>query len=108
MPRPRQRIKREDINQKAIANTFKLAGLSALNLSNVGGGCPDLLIAAKVGEKSITVLIEIKNPSSRSYQKKLTAEQQEFYNDWKGKIFIVRTTKEAEELSQKLLDLLKG
>ena len=36
--------KKTDANQKQIISDLKKIGVSVLNLSRVGGGCPDILV----------------------------------------------------------------
>lgn len=54
---------RTDSNQVAIAVSLKKAGFKVIDLSAVGGGCPDLLALTPNGELK---LIEVKNPQGKN------------------------------------------
>lgn len=54
---------RTDSNQKAIAQALRAKGFKLIDLSGVGGGCPDLLALSPSGELR---LIEVKNPGGRN------------------------------------------
>jgi len=59
---PKHYRHRTDSNQSAIAASLKKAGFKVIDLSAVGGGCPDLLALTSTGELK---LIEVKNPQGR-------------------------------------------
>ena len=80
---------RADDNQKEIVDTLRDIGVSVLVLSQVGGGCPDLLI----GWRKKNYLLEIKTENG-----KLRKSQIEFFDTWKGRVFIVRSIGEAIDL----------
>jgi Holliday junction resolvase len=52
--------KKTDLNQKEIVAVLKQVGADVLDLSAVGGGCPDLVVAWR-GEN---VFVEVKNPKT--------------------------------------------
>ncbi len=93
---------RVDSNHAEIVSALKDAGVSVLDLSAVGGGCPDILAAIP----SWQCLLEIKaplgprtDPDTHDDAKDLTAAQVEFLARWKGpRIFIVRSAKDALDL----------
>ena len=80
---------RADENQQEIVKALRELGVSVLVLSQVGGGCPDLLI----GWRKKNYLLEIKTENG-----KLRKSQVEFFDTWKGRVFIVRSVNEALEL----------
>jgi len=80
---------RADDNQQEIVDALRDIGASVLVLSQVGGGCPDLL----VGFCGREYLMEVKAPKG-----KLRPGQKKFIDTWKGKAFIVRSVDEALEL----------
>jgi hypothetical protein len=59
---PKHYRHRTDSNQTAIAASLKFWGCKVIDLSAVGGGCPDLLALTPTGELR---LIEVKNPQGR-------------------------------------------
>ena len=80
---------RADDNQQEIVDALRDIGVSVLVLSQVGFGCPDLLI----GWRKNNYLLEIKTENG-----KLRKSQIEFFDTWKGRVFIVRSVDEAIEL----------
>jgi hypothetical protein len=48
----------------------------------VGNGCPDLLL----GFKKQNYLIELKDYSKPASAKKLTEDEEEFFNEWNGQV----------------------
>ena len=85
---------RADNNQKEIIEALRQIGASVLVLSQVGGGCPDLLI----GFRNQSILMEVKTKKG-----KLKPEQIEFIYRWRGnQVQIVRSVEEAIELCSDL------
>ena len=80
---------RADNNQKEIVDALRGIGASVLVLSQVGGGCPDLL----VGYRGKEYLLEIKAKNGD-----LSDSQKEFFDNWQGRPYIVRSVDEALEL----------
>jgi hypothetical protein len=80
---------RADGNQQDIVDALRDMGVSVLILSQVGGGCPDLML----GWRGKNYLIEVKTPNG-----KLRPGQKEFFDTWRGRAFIVRSVEEAIEL----------
>ncbi len=82
---------RTDANHKAIVQALRRAGCYVLDLSRVGGGCPDLLVScARWG--GLPTLIEVKTARGT-----LTADQRAFMAvGWR--VVIVRTVDEALRL----------
>ena len=80
---------RADGNQKEIVDVLRDIGASVLVLSQVGGGCPDLMI----GWRGKNYLLEVKTPKG-----KLRPGQKEFFDTWRGRAFIVRSADEVLEL----------
>lgn len=68
---------KKDDNHAELTRVFEAAGCTVLDLSMVGGDCPDVL----VGIHGVNVLVEFKNPKARG---KLTQGQQRFIAEWKG------------------------
>lgn len=75
-----------DMNHAEIVRALRQAGCSVLDLSRVGGGCPDLLVA----RAGYNVLIEVKRPKAKGDSGgRLTPEQEVFMQMWRGKAVVV-------------------
>ncbi len=83
--------KRTDANQKEIVNGLRRIGASVLILSNVGGGCFDLL----VGFRGRNYLMEIKDGAKKPSQRRLRETQVEFFQSWAGQAAKVENLAEA-------------
>lgn len=79
---------RIDGNHSEIIKALQKCGATVQDLSQVGGGCPDIL----VGIFGKNYLIEIKNPETK-YD--LSTEQILWHDQWKGHKIVVRTVDEA-------------
>jgi VRR-NUC domain len=89
---PKHYRHRTDSNQSAIAASLKKAGFKVIDLSAVGGGCPDLLLLTPSGELK---LIEVKNPQGRN---RLTQCQKDLIESgWP--VVVIRSEDEAEGLA---------
>ena len=86
----RQAAKR-DANHSQIVRHFRDIGASVLDLGAVGHGCPDIL----VGWCGCTFLIEIKDGSKPPSERKLTADQRDFFAAWPGQAFVAITPEDA-------------
>lgn len=85
----RHRTHRADGNQGEIVSALRATGCSVLCLSQVGNGCPDLLI----GRSGVMLLLEIKLPSSEP-----TGEQLVWHAEHDGfKIAVAHSVDEAIE-----------
>ena len=87
-----RRAARVDANQAAIVKALRKAGVSVLDLSMLGDGCPDLLCATTQRQE----LIEVKRPKSPGRpQGTLTDDQIAFMQDWPRPVYVVMTIEEA-------------
>ena len=77
-----RRAARTDANHAAIVRELRQCGLAVLDLSRVGQGCPDLLVASR--RSDLQVLVEVKTAKG-----KLTPDELEFFEDWPGPLRIV-------------------
>jgi len=87
---------RVDENQNEIVKVLRELGASVLILSSVGKGCPDLLIGLS-DHKGLkhNILIEIKDGKKSPSQRKLTTDEQKFFDTWKGKAVVISSIAEA-------------
>jgi len=87
---------RIDANQNAIVQALRECGATVRIISQ-GGGIPDLL----VGYNKYTILMELKDGSKPPSARKLTEDEQKFFDEWTGGMLaIVNSIEEA-------LDILK-
>lgn len=83
---------RIDANQPAIVKGLrKIPGVSVRHTHALGGGFPDLA----VGYQGRTHLLEIKDPDKPPSKRKLTDDEQEFFNIWTGSVHVVETLADA-------------
>ena len=83
-----RRNARADPNQKEIVRALRDVGASVIHLHMVGRGCPDIL----VGFRGRNTLMEIKTKKG-----KLNKKQREFFDEWRGEGWVVRTVDSALE-----------
>lgn len=86
-----RRIAKVDANQPEIVAALRKAGASVTLLSQVGGGCPDLL----VGIAGVNLLMEVKDGSKPLSARKLTPDQVEWHQSWRGQSVVVSSVEEA-------------
>ena len=91
------RKKRVDINQNAIAQCLKAAGLSVAYTHMVGQGFPDII----VGYKGLNFLFEIKNPEQSPSKRKLTEDEETFHKSWRGNVHIIEYAEDAIKIIKK-------
>ena len=79
-----------DANQDEIVRALRGVGCSVALLHGVGKGVPDLL----VGRDRQTMLIEVKDGSKPPSARRLTPDQVEWWDTWRGAMPIVVTSVE--------------
>jgi hypothetical protein len=98
------RIRRVDENQKSIVQIFRSVGAKVFVLSEVGKGCPDILIGLnRPGRQAFLHLVEIKNDKVPPSGQRLTKDELNFHNEWNGFVSVVRNEKEAMYLIEQAL-----
>lgn len=83
--------KRVDANQPEIVKALRDVGCSVQHLHALGKGCPDLL----VGYMGKNYLMEIKDGSKPPSKRKLTEDEVEWYESWRGSLYVVGNVTEA-------------
>ncbi len=83
--------KRTDANHRQIVDALRRCGATVLDLSNVGDGCPDLL----VGFRGRNYLMEVKDGAKKPSQRRLRETQIEFFQSWAGQAAKVENLAEA-------------
>jgi len=63
-----------------------------MHMHTLGNGCPDIA----VGFAGLTMLVEIKDGAKPPSQQKLTDDEREFFDTWKGGVRIVRVEADVE------------
>lgn len=87
------RTRRADGNQSDIVAAFRKLGASVAHCHTIGKGFPDLA----VGYGGLTMLIEIKDPSRPPSKQRLTEDEVDFFNTWKGGVRIVKDLDDVTE-----------
>ena len=83
--------KRVDQNQREVIEALRgIKGCDVLDLSDVGGGCPDFA----VGYMARNWFFELKNPDKPLCDRQLTPAQQKFFHSWPGQVQKVETVQE--------------
>lgn len=91
-----RRYRGVDRNQPEIVAALEAAGCKVLDLSGVGGGCPDLLVGfTRSCGARVNLLVEVKDPTCKRWRGKLRGPQVEFFDSWLGQVAKVTTPAEA-------------
>jgi hypothetical protein len=90
--------RRVDANQKEITETFRKLGATVQIISEIGKGCPDLILGA-FGKN---YLIEVKDGAKPLSSQKLTPHEIGFFDKWRGQVCIIRSKEEAIKFYQSL------
>jgi hypothetical protein len=85
------RIHRRDGNHAELIKGLEKIGASVQSLSQVGRGCPDLL----VGWKGANILLEVKDGKLIPSKRKLTIAEEEWHQQWRGQVATVGSLEDA-------------
>lgn len=88
------RAAKVDANQTDITAALRQMGASVQHLHTVGAGCPDLL----VGFRGVNLLVEVKDGEKVPSKRKLTPDEQEWHEQWRGQVSIVESVEDAVAL----------
>lgn len=80
-----------DANQPEIVAALRRVGATVQPLHAVGRGCPDLC----VGWRGATFLLEVKDGAKAPSKRKLTDDQVDWHDGWKGQVAVVCSVEEA-------------
>lgn len=83
--------KRTDSNQQEIIDDMRQVGITVIDISMVGNGCPDIL----AGYRYQTELMEIKDGNKVPSKRKLTPKEKSLHHKWRGRP--IRTVKSSAE-----------
>lgn len=89
-----RRAAKIDENQKEIVQALRAMGCSVAITSAVGAGFTDLV----VGYRGVNYLVEIKDGSKPPSAQKLTPDQIEFHESWRGQKAVVNSVDAAIKL----------
>ena len=82
------RIRKADSNQSSLVKQIrKIPGVTVRHTHTVGQGFPDLAI----GFRGKTILLEVKDPANIPSKRRLTEDEQDFFNNWTGEAYVVET-----------------
>lgn len=90
------RDRKIDINQPELVKQMRQLGMSVFVTSMVGNGFVD----AVVGYRGINYLFEIKDPKKKPSARKLTPDEERFFEGWKGSVHKVETINEILKIIQ--------
>lgn len=93
-----RRAARVDANHAEVAEAYRMLGCSFLSLASLGRGAPD----AAVGWAGLTSLIEIKDGKKPKSARKLTEDQEKFWETWKGGVRLIDSPQAVAEHVQVL------
>jgi len=82
-----------DRNHTQIVLALRKLGFSVLSLASVGKGCADLV----VGKHGKNYLLEVKDGTKPPSGRRLTDDQQKFYQNWLGQYQVVKSVEEVIE-----------
>ena len=86
-----RRAARTDANQNEIVQALRDVGASVAITSALGFGFPDIV----AGYRGINYLIEIKDGAKSPSKRKLTEDEQEWHDLWRGAVIVVNDVDEA-------------
>lgn len=92
------RPRRQDANHSAIRAAFRKRGCSWLDLYMVGKGCPD----GMVGSQGKNILVEIKDGEKPPSERRLTKDEQAFFDTWLGQVTVVMSDEDVEAVVKAL------
>ena len=80
-----------DANQPEVVKALRKAGATVLHMHTLGKGAPDLL----VGYAGHNIALELKDGSKPPSARKLTEDEQEWHDAWRGQVCTVKSVDEA-------------
>lgn len=89
-----RRAAKADRNQPEIVAMLRLVGCTVQHLHTIGKGCPDLL----VGYQGRNYLFEIKDGELPPSGRKLTEDEKDWHDSWRGVVHVVHNEREALEV----------
>ena len=88
---------KKDANHVEIVTAFRKMGASVIDLSDVGGGVPDLIVCCH----GVVDLVDIKNPKTGYGRRGLNKLQRNWAEQWRGSpVYMVYTVGDVMEMVQ--------
>lgn len=82
-----RRASKKDGNHHEMVAALQKAGIAVLDVSNMGYGFPDLIVA----RRGLNLLVEIKNPENRYGRRGLNKLQRSWANAWPASVYVLKT-----------------
>lgn len=92
-----RRAAKIDANQREVVKALRAIGCTVAITSSLGDGFPDLV----VGYRGRNYLIEVKDGNKPPSRRKLTKDEKQFSESWKGQYAVVESIDEAIGLVNK-------
>ena len=92
------RARRVDANQAEIMAAARAMGCSVADTSSIGNGFPDLVIGLVTLKGRINLIVEVKDGAKPPSARKLTGDEREFRDAWRGQYAVVSSIDELREL----------
>ena len=90
-----RRANRRDANHSKIVKELRqIPGISVADTGDLGNGFPDIV----VGYKGKNLMIEIKDGEKPPSGRKLTPDEKEFHDTWRGQVCIATCTNDVFDL----------
>ncbi|SPA44622.1 hypothetical protein [Cupriavidus taiwanensis] len=86
-----RRAAKVDDNQAEIVKALRQIGATVQPIHQIGKGCPDLL----VGWRGMNTLLELKDGRKPPSARKLTQDEVDWHETWRGQVAVVETVEEA-------------
>lgn len=83
---------RRDGNHQELVAQLRAIGLSVLDLASCGHGTPDILVGVR---NQANILFEIKDPRQPPCKRRLTPDEERFFNSWRGPRAVVTSLEEC-------------
>ena len=77
--------KRTDANQSLIVSTYRDLFCSVTCTHELGDGFPDLVVGIPTSWGGSNELVEVKDGEKPPSKRKLTPDEQDFHDEWRGK-----------------------
>ena len=85
------RARRVDANQAALVAVARKMGCSVLDTSRLGQGAPDLVIGMAGKHGRVNLLVEVKDSAKPPSARRLTADEREFRDGWRGQYAVIES-----------------
>jgi len=89
-----RRDARTDGNQKEVTKQLRQMGCTVAITSMLGEGFPDIV----VGYNGRNYLLELKDPAQPPSKRKLTPDEKDWHEKWRGSVHIIITAQQAMDM----------